>query len=488
MGTLRRVGGICAAVLAAGLAHAARAAELPDRSPGAAAIERLRFPPLELRVPKVGAEVARQVLPNGLVVYLQADRSLALVQATLSVRGGSLHLPADRPGIAALLGSQLRAGGTTRLDADALNEELETMGASLETALGGEAATATLEVLGKDLERGLALLADVVQRPAFAERKLALAKATLKESLRRSTDQPRAILERELARALYGAGHPFGARLTPGQVDAVTRADLLAWHAALLAPSRAMLAVAGAFEPAGLVAALRREFGGWAGAAALPPTAPSPPAPGRAVILVEKPLAQSSVAMAHFGLRWGDPDQPAAELMNAILGGSGLTSRITGRVRAEEGLAYAAGSTLAFGSLDPGAFRAYVQTRPAATRRAIDLMLEEIRRIRDHGVTEAEVAGARESVINSLVFAFAAPGASVARLMRLELSGLPADYYEGLVDRYRAVTRSDVQRIARRLLDPDRLVIVVVGDPARFDRPLDDLGPVTRLRFPPATP
>ena len=473
---------IVGSALGPALALTAHAAELPDRSPGAAAIEALTFPPLVLRVPKLGREVARHVLPNGIVVYLQEDRSLPLVQVTASVRGGSLHEPADRRGVATLLGSQLRAGGTARLGADALNEALEAMGANLETAVGPEAVTATLQLLSAGLDRGLALLADVLLRPAFEERQLALAKAALQESLRRRNDNPRTIPSRELARALYGEAHPLGWELTPARVAAVTRDDLRALHATLLAPSRAFLAASGDFEAGALLAALRREFDGWTEPSASLPPVVHPPAPSRAVILVEKTLAQTSLIMGHFGLRRGDPAQPAAELMNFILGGGGLTSRITARVRTAEGLAYAAGTLLGFGGQDLGWFRAYADTKPTTTRRTIDIILEEIRRMRERGVTEAELAVATESVVNSLVFAFASPAATVGRLVELELYGLPASYYEGLLNRYRAVTPADIQRVARRLLDPDRLVIVVVGDPAKFDRPLDDLGPVTRVR------
>jgi predicted Zn-dependent peptidase len=474
-------------VVAVSLAGCAGLAEGPAAtSPGAAAVAALRFPPLALRVPRVGVDVARHVLPNGLVIYLTEDRSLPRVRFTAIARSGFLYEPRERAGVATLLGSQLRAGGTTRLSADALTDELETMGASLESDAGTEHVTLTLQVLSKDWRRGLGLLADILQRPAFEEAKLALAKERLKESLRREDDNPRAILRREGGRALYTEAHPLGIVLTPALVDAVGRGDLAAFHAARVRPSQAFLAVVGDFDASAMLAALTREFGEWAGTPAPAPVVPTPPAPSRRVVLVEKALEQTSVAMTHFGIPRGDPDQPAAELMNYILGGGGLSARIPNRVRTQEGLAYTVGTSLTFGVRTPGTFRASLQTKPASSRRAIDLTLEEIARMREEGVSEEELAATKESFINSLVFSFASKADNVVRLMRLEIDGLPSDHYDGLLDRYRAVTREEVQRVARRLLQVERLIIVVVGDPKAFDKPLDGLGPVTRVVLPAA--
>jgi len=452
------------------------------RSPGFLEIRRMAFPPLDLAFPRVGREVERRVLSNGLVVFLYPDRRLPLVEATAMVRGGTAYEGDDAWTAMVLLGSQLRAGGTAATPAAALDAALERMAASIETGAGPEAITASLNVLSRDVDRGLDLLAQVLRTPAFDPGKFRVAQGRLLEDIRRRDEEPARLAARTFSRLLYTDRHPEGRELDPEKVRAVTPDHLRALHARYLHPNNMLLAVAGDFDPAEMTARLERTLGAWpAGAVALPPL---PRADGRfrpGVFLVPRPLDQATVLLGHLGIDRTNPDRYAVELMDIILGRSGFSSRITERVRSDEGLAYSVGTFYATGTRDLGSFRTQVQTKNESVGRALTAVLEEIRKMGEAPVSDEELAAAQEALVNSFVFRWQSPSQVAAQLMTLEFDGLPADHYQTLLDRYRAVTRADVLRVAGRYLHPRQMTVVVVGDPARFDGPLTAFGPVTRL-------
>jgi zinc protease len=167
--------------------------------------------------------------------------------------------------------------------------------------------------------------------------------------------------------------------------------------------------------------------------------------------------------------------------MDFILGGSGFTSRIMERVRSEEGLAYSVGTSFPTTSRDISLFRATVQTKNENVPRAVSAILEEMARIQREPVTPEELDRAKEAFINSFVFRFTSRYGTVVQLLTLEFDGYPSDYYESLLDRYRAVTAADIQRVARQYLHPDASTIVVVGDATRFESAMAAFGPVHRL-------
>ncbi len=452
------------------------------RSRGFAEIQQMVFPPLALQFPSVGREVERRLLPNGLVLYLYPDRRLPLVEATALVRGGTAYEGEETWTAMVLLGSQLRAGGTAATPAATLDAVLERMAASIETQAGSEAITATLNVLSRDVDRGLDLLAQVLRSPAFDPGKFQVAQGRLLEDIRRRDEDPPRLAGRTFYRLLYTEGHPEGRELDPARVRAVTPAHLKALHVRYLHPNNMLLAVAGDFDPGDMAAQVERAFGSW-------PRAPLdlPPLPRAlrqlrpGVYLVPRPLGQATILLGHLGIDRTNPDRYAVELMDIILGRSGFTSRITERIRSDEGLAYSVGTFYATGTRDLGTFRTSVQTKNESVGRATAAVLEEIRKITEAPVAAEELAAAQEGLINSFVFRWQSPIQVVTQLMTLEFDGLPADYYHALLDRYRAVTPADVLRVARRYLHPDQMTIVVVGDPSRFDRPLTAFGPLTQL-------
>ncbi len=452
-------------------------------SPGRRIVDRMKFPPMKWRIPQVGVEVTRRVLPNGLVVYLLPDASLPRIQVRLLVRGGRLHEPLERAGLAGLASRVQRTGGTRAYAPRELDRRLEIEAVDLETDLSDETSSVSLDVLTDGLSTGLELLAEVALRPRFDSDRLEIAREQVHETLRRQNDRPAGIVDREFRHLLYG-DDPAGRKLRWPAVQALTVEDLKAWHSRLWTPDRAYLAVAGDFQPEAMMASLDRVFGNWRpNGQALPEVSALGPEPAAGVFLVERALNQSYVALGHLGVGRDDPDREAVQVMDYILGAGSFSSRLVEVVRNREGLAYSVRSAVSTESPRRGLFKVTFQTRTDATHRALDLVLTEIERMRALPVSAVEVQQARASLLNSMVFRFDDPFETVGRLVALEALGLPADHDQAWAARLQGVTVQDVQRVARRVLHPDRLVILVVGDPSAFDRSLGDLAPARSLEL-----
>jgi predicted Zn-dependent peptidase len=173
---------------------------------------------------------------------------------------------------------------------------------------------------------------------------------------------------------------------------------------------------------------------------------------------------QGRVTMGHLGIQRGNPDEIAADIMNDILGGGGFTSRITNRVRSDEGLAYSAGSTFEVGIYYPGSFQARFQTKSSTVSQATQIVLEEINRIRTAGVSAEELETAKNYRIEVFPRSFSSAAAVAGVFVGDELTGRDPKYWKTYRDRVRAVTTDDVQRMAQKYLQPDKIVILAVGN------------------------
>ena len=244
----------------------------------------MKFDPVTFTIP----EVERIVLENGIIVYLLPDLELPLVTVSAMIRTGSVYEPAEKVGLAALTGTVMRTGGTVRMTGDQIDEELEFLAANVAIGIGSESGTASLDILKKDLEQGLAIFADMLRTPAFEPAKVELAKRQALEAIRRRPDSPAGIAGREFRKLLYGADHPLGRESTIETVSRITREDLVAFHRQYFTPSGLILGVSGDFEKPAMLDALRKTFGDWkpqpVTLPAIPPvTAPSASGSSRSV-------------------------------------------------------------------------------------------------------------------------------------------------------------------------------------------------------------
>ncbi|MGQ9525085.1 MAG: M16 family metallopeptidase [Armatimonadota bacterium] len=439
--------------------------------------ERLRIRELKFDPP----EPHRTVLPNGMVVYLLEDHDLPIVRVTAYVKAGSIYEPSNRLGLASLVGTVLRTGGTESMTGDQFDEALEKIAASIESSIGLEYGTVSLSVLSKDLDEGLRLFADVLVRPAFREDKLELARQQALEAIRRRNDDAVAIARREFARLVYGADSPWSRIPTPDTVRAITRDDVKQFHACFFRPNNTILAVSGDVRRDEMLRKLEALFAGWERRdVALPTVAPVEERFQPGVYHIHKPVPQAVVVMGHLGIRRMSPERYAVQVMNAVLGSEGFVSRMVNKVRTERGLAYTVGAAVSPGA-DRGLFRAIAMTSASRTAEVIRVMRAVIADMQGAPPSNEEMKVAKDTIVNSFVFQYNTASKLVSARAELEMLGYPPGYLEEFPDGIRRVTKDEVLSAARMFLHPDRLVILVVGDKDQLQSQLEALGPVRTI-------
>jgi predicted Zn-dependent peptidase len=431
--------------------------------------DELTFEPIVFEPPS--PEGHRHVLKNGMVVFVAEDQALPLVNISLTLRAGSWLDPAGQEGLASLTGSQMRRGGTKRLTAEELDERLDFLAAQASTGIGGTSGGANLNCLTDNLDEALGLLVEILREPRFQEDRLALAREQSLQAMKKRNDDSADIEAREWNVLLNGEGHFTNRFTTEASLEAITRDDLVAFHRKHVHPERMIAAVSGSFETADMLRRLEEAFADWPGTPPELPPIPDtidPVAPG--LYRIEKDVNQGRVSIGLPGVKRDHPDVYALELMVDILGGSGFTSRITTTVRSNEGLAYDARAAMSFGVWYPGRFRAMFQSKSPTVAWASELVLEEIRKVRDEGVTPEELATAQSSLIETFPSSFNSKARSMAIFASDEYTGRDPSYWKTYRDRIRAVTADDVQRVARTHLLPEKMILLVVGNQEAIDQ------------------
>jgi len=445
-----------------------------------AVYEDLKFPPLkQIPIPSV----ATYTLPNGMKLYLLEDHELPIVSGTVRVRTGNLFEAAAKVGLASITGDVMRSGGTQSKTGDQLDEELENIAASVESDIGESSGSVSFSTLKENTDEVLGIFKDVLTQPEFRQEKIDLAKSELRSGIARRNDDAHGVAEREFASIVYGKDAPYGWQMEYATLDHIARADVIAFYRRYFFPANMLMAVWGDFSTAEMQAKLTRLFGGWN--YEQPKVPPFPAVRQKAqpgiYLAAKDDVTQTFFIEGHLGGQFNDKDLPALEVMGDILGG-GFQSRLVQRVRTQLGLAYDISADWGADYDHPGLFQIEGSTKSASTADTLNAIQKEIERIRSSEVTGDELETARQSALNSLVFAFDTDTKTLSRLLNYEYYGYPKDF----IDRYQkgleAVTQADVLRVARERVHPGDLTIVAVGKTGEFRKSLATLGlPVSSI-------
>jgi zinc protease len=440
----------------------------------------LKFPPLHaIETPKIDVVA----LPNGMRLYLLEDRELPLIHGTALVRTGNLFDPPDKVGLAGMTGMVMRTGGTAAKTGEELDEALENAAARVESDIGEGSGSVSFSALTENSAAVMSVFHDVLTSPEFRQDKIDLAKSQLHSSIARRNDDPHGILEREFASILYGRDNPYGWDDTHAAIDRITRADLQNFYKRYFFPKNVMLAVWGDFDSAQMKAQVEKLFADW--------TVEQQPVPefpkvtqrnaAGAYLAEKRDVTQAFFSMGELGGELNDKDYPALVIMADILGG-GFHSRLMEQIRTKMGNAYDISASWGANYDHPGLFQITGSTKLSSTVETIQAVKQEVERIRTAEVSEDELNTAKETALNSLVFAFDTRTKTLSRMLRYEYYGYPKDFIQQYQKALAAVTRADVLRVAKDHLDPAKFALVAVANPAGFVEGLDKLGhPVTPI-------
>jgi zinc protease len=416
-----------------------------------------------MTAPIVAADVARTVLPDGLVCLVKPTPGVGVVAIHGHVLAGSMH-DGDRPGLARFVGSSL-IRGTHRHRGPDLAEALDAMGASLTVAAGVETVSVAARSLAADLPRLLGFVAEVLIEPAFPPDEVDRVRGELVTAIRVNSLDTRQVAERLFRRLAYPAGHPHS-RSTDGDeavVAGLSREALEAFHRAHYVPGAAILALVGDVEPRAATDRVAETFGAWRGDRRTAPE-PDPVAVPGEVVREEAAVpgkSQSDLVLGGPGAARSDPDYYAMMMANLLLGQLGLMGRIGQSVREKQGMAYYAYSDLRAGLL-AGPWWVRAGVNPANVDRAVAAILQEVAALQAYGPAPDELTDARTFLTGSLAVRLEATPGLAQTLADMELYDLGLDYlerYPAIID---GVSRDAIVRAARRF-PTDGYVLAVAG-------------------------
>lgn len=435
----------------------------------------------------VSSEVLRVKLPkavefklaDGLTVLLLEDHRFPLVTARLLIQGaGPLNDPADLPGLADITAAMLKEGTHTRSSKD-IAEDIERLGAAINVsaAWGSEDATLTASGLSDNFAQWLPLAADILLDPAFPQTELNNLKQRMKVQLTEQRSSPFFLLQERFDRVVYG-NHPAAITApTTASIDKITPELLMKWHHDRYVPQNALLGVAGDIridDLRQLLSSLPRWDADNSGVT-LP--APTKPVSGRRIYVVDRAASvQTDIAIGNIAVDRLDPDYVAMVVMDRIVGG-GASARLFMNLREVHGYTYGAYSHF-IARRYAGPWSAQASMRTEATAGAMTEFMNEINRIRDQPVSEAELAENKRAIVAGFALSLERPAQLLDYAMQLKIYGLPPDYWDTYPAKIMAVTAEQVQRVARKYIVPDNLQIVAVGDAAKIKPVLDRFGPV----------
>jgi zinc protease len=441
--------------------------------------DRSAVPPLGPSPRYTPPQFLKRKLTNGLELRIVERHNLPIVTLDLIVKSGETLTPKGKEGLASIASSLLDEGTTSR-SALQIAGELAEIGSSLGSHGALESITVSLTTLERHLERGMDLFTDVILNPSFPDKELGRLKLERLALLKARADDAEQTAADVFPRLIYGPDHPYGRpeQGTAASVQSLTRDDAIAFYEQVMVPGNATLVVVGDVRADAIGQALEARFRNWQpGPIPGNPLVSAPAAPprGNRVYLIDKPAAaQSVLTVGKVGAARKSPDFYALLVMNAVLGGQ-FASRINLNLREDKGYSYGADSRFSF-LKGPGPFEAGGPVQTAATRPSLVELFKELTDISGRRpVTESELSFAKERLIQGFPSRFETTFGLAGQLAALAAADLPDDTFEHYLERIEAVSKADVDRVARQYITPQTMTILVVGERSQIEKPLASL-------------
>jgi zinc protease len=442
-----------------------------------------KVPPLPVPARPLTLPNRREVnLENGLTLVLIEDHRVPMVTMNLGIPVGDTNNPQNLIGLAETTAALLTEGTGNRTSEE-IDREVETLGGQFSADSNEDYTEIAATVISENLERMLEIFSDAVLHPSFPESEVALYKKNRVENLTVQRQEPAFLVSEQFYKTLYEA-HPYAnSSPTPHSIEALDRAKIDAFYKMNYAPANSVLVITGDFETPKIETKLKTIFGNWktsTGQAQQLPTMPG--MAKRKIYLIDRAGSeQADFRIGNLAVSRNDADYFPLLVANAILG-DGTSSRLFLNLREKKGYTYDVTSSVAAPRLR-GVFFGASETRTEVTLAAIKEMLAEFERIRSQRVTESDLRNAKNYLNGFFSLSLSTQGGITDRILTARMLGLPKDYLETYRARVEAVTIEQVQEVARKYIQTTNAAIIVVGDAAKLDKQLAQLGVVEILNL-----
>ena len=438
-------------------------------------VPELRFTPPEAREEEVA----------GVPVYFLEDRDLPLVTVYAAFRGGYARLPRTYLGAATALPALLRNGGTRGVSPDSVDARVEFYAMSLSFGQAGGGMASTMNILTDNLDPAMDLWSEMLGSPAFDSAQVEVWRGRELERVLRRRDDLASMAYSRFNRIMFG-DHPVGWEMGPEDLEPedLSIDRLRAVHGAIACRDNLVLGIVGDLDWTRAQGLAERTARVLPACSDLLGEEPEPELRGDpGVFVIHREVEQAVVVMAHPSALRQDDSAPyfASRIGNSILGASGLSSRLSRRIRTQEGLAYGASSLWTVSAKRDGLIGAITRTKPETAVEAAQLILAEMDSMASAPPQASELERAVDEIVNGFVFNFETPFQIVARAIAFRNQDLPDDWLERYVSGVQDVTGPAVQDAFEQHLDTGRMTLLLVGDTTRFSRSPSVLGPVTVL-------
>ena len=414
-------------------------------------------------------------LSNGISVVLMEKHQVPLVEVDLLIKAGMVNDPKDKPGLASVTTSMMEEGAGTR-NALELADAIDFLGANISAFAGWHTAGVSMFTPLSKLDDALALFGDMCLRPTFPIEELERNRKERLTTLMQWHDEPRAIASVHFSKTLYGNNHPYGKPTIGNEksIRAFKVEDLKKFHQTYFSPGNASLIVVGDISPEAILPKLEAIFGKWEGGKVEQQTFPKAvQVKERAIYLIDKPGApQSEIRIGRIGVDRMTEDYYALRVMNTILGGS-FSSRLNQNLRELHGYTYGASSNFDFRMM-PGPFLAGSAVQTAVTDSALFQFFFELNRILEP-VSDDELTRAKNYLTLRYPESFQTVQQIAGQLADIVVYSLPDDYFNNFTKNILTVTKEDVQRVAKKYIEPKKVSIIVVGDRKTIEKSVSKL-------------
>jgi zinc protease len=409
-------------------------------------------------------KVKTLVSPGGVEVWHVESNVVPLIAVAFVFEGGSAHDPADRPGVAQML-ARLLDEGAGEYNSDAFQERLAGRAIELSFNAGNDAIGGSLKTLVKHADEAFELLRLALAEPRFDQDAIERVRAQTIAGLRYQQNDPGVMATRRFFEEGF-AGHPYGRPTsgTPESVAAITRDDLVALHRAIITRGRVKVAVVGAIDAERLAVLVDKAFGALPDAKPLGLVEPTTLRQLGARFVVDLDVPQSVIRFGTQGVPWRDPGFIPAYVLNHILGGGAFTSRLFQEVREKRGLAYSVGTSLV--SYRSAAMTwGYTATKNERVGEAMQVISDEIMRLKQEGPTDEELQKAKDYLVGSYALGFDTSTKIAHTMVQIAFEGLGVDYIARRNALVAAVSQEDIHAAAERLFGDGRMLTVIAGRP-----------------------